>query len=80
MEGAAFADAAVAQVVRADGAVTAAAQPCVHVGDADERWLRDVLFVYHVGSAWSLRHGGGGSCTSSPDLTTDQPAAAYLLR
>jgi len=35
----AFADAPVAQVVRADGAVAAAAEACVDVGDADQRGL-----------------------------------------
>jgi hypothetical protein len=35
-----FADAAVTGVVRADGAVAAAAEPGVHVGDADQRRLR----------------------------------------
>jgi len=44
----AFADAAVAQVVRADGAVAAAAEARVHVGDADERGLGGCAWILHV--------------------------------
>jgi hypothetical protein len=45
---AALADAAIAHVVGADGTVAAAAQPCVHVGDADERGLGSCSVVVHV--------------------------------
>jgi hypothetical protein len=45
---AALADAAIAQVVGADGAVAAAAQTGVHVGDADERGLGSCSVVVHV--------------------------------
>jgi hypothetical protein len=45
---AALADAAVAQVVGADGAVAAAAETGIHVGDADERGLGGCAWILHV--------------------------------
>jgi hypothetical protein len=49
VRGAALADTPVAKVVRADGAVAAAAQSGVHVRDADERGLGICSVVLHVG-------------------------------
>jgi hypothetical protein len=45
---ASLADAPVAHVVGAHGAVAAAAQAGVHVGDADERGLGSCTVVVHV--------------------------------
>jgi hypothetical protein len=43
----ALADAAVAQIVGADGAVAAAAETGIHVGDADERGLGGCAWILH---------------------------------
>jgi len=77
-----FADPAVAQVVGADGAVAAAAEPCVDVRDADQRRLRGVGLGVRRGHHVNLTPRRRRLLPPSSAVTTGSPPApeAYLLR